>query len=143
MPLRLLAVTFDAHDPARLGQFWADVLSRERFEDEASVLLPGVQTQVGLRFAPDHTEDVGPQYLHLQLTSASSTDQQRTVEAALRLGARHLDVGQRPEEGHIVLADPEDNPFCVIEPGNAYLGGLRFPRRVRLRQHPGGRPVLE
>jgi hypothetical protein len=48
------------------------------------------------------------------------------VETALRLGARHLDVGQRPEEGHVVLADPEGNAYCVIEPGNAYLAGCGF-----------------
>jgi catechol 2,3-dioxygenase-like lactoylglutathione lyase family enzyme len=39
------------------------------------------------------------------------------------LGATHLDVGQRPEDGHVVLADPEGNEFCVIEPGNAFLAG--------------------
>ncbi len=33
---------------------------------------------------------------------------------ALELGARHLDVGQRPEEGHVVLADPDGNEFCVL-----------------------------
>jgi hypothetical protein len=35
------------------------------------------------------------------------------VATALALGAGHLDVGQRPEEEHIVLADPEGNEFCV------------------------------
>ncbi|MGH3368116.1 MAG: VOC family protein, partial [Nocardioidaceae bacterium] len=30
------------------------------------------------------------------------------------LGARHIDIGQRPEEGHVVLADPEGNEFCVL-----------------------------
>ena len=45
---------------------------------------------------------------------------------ALGLGARHIDVGQRPEEGHVVLADPEGNEFCVIEPGNSFLAGCGF-----------------
>lgn len=40
---------------------------------------------------------------------------------ALALGASHIDVGQRPEEGHVVLADPEGNEFCVIPAGNAFL----------------------
>jgi len=26
-----------------------------------------------------------------------------------------------PKEGHVVLADPEGNEFCVIEPGNSFL----------------------
>ena len=36
---------------------------------------------------------------------------------------RHLDVGQLPEEDHVVLADPGGNEFCVIEPGNNFLAG--------------------
>jgi predicted enzyme related to lactoylglutathione lyase len=62
----------------------------------------------------------------LHLTSGDHADQQHTVATALGLGARHLDVGQRPEEGHVVLADPEGNELCVIEPGNAYLAGCGF-----------------
>jgi predicted enzyme related to lactoylglutathione lyase len=61
--------------------------------------------------------------MHLHLTSTSLADQEGRVATALGLGARHLDVGQRPEEGHIVLADPEGNAFCVIEPGNSFLAG--------------------
>jgi predicted enzyme related to lactoylglutathione lyase len=45
------------------------------------------------------------------------------VERAIALGGAHLDVGQRPKEGHVVLADPEGNEFCVIEPHNSYLAG--------------------
>lgn len=48
------------------------------------------------------------------------------VTAALELVASYLDVGQRPEEGHVVLADPEGNELCVIEAGNAYLAGCGF-----------------
>lgn len=59
--------------------------------------------------------------MHFDLTSSSAEDQQRTVDLALRLGARHFDVGQRGDEGHVVLADPEGNEFCVIEAGNAFL----------------------
>ena len=32
-------------------------------------------------------------------------------------------MGQRPDEGHIVLADPGGNELCVIEPGNNFLAG--------------------
>ena len=120
---RLLAVTFDAHDTARLARFWAGVLGREVAEDAGAALLPGTDTQLGLRFAPSSTEKVGLNRMHLHLTSESPDDQQHRVAEALRLGATHLDVGQRPEERHVVLADPEGNEFCVIPPGNAYLAG--------------------
>lgn len=42
---------------------------------------------------------------------------------ARSLGATHLDVGQRPEEGPVVLADPEGNEFCVLGPGHRFLAG--------------------
>jgi catechol 2,3-dioxygenase-like lactoylglutathione lyase family enzyme len=123
---RLLAVTFDAHDAARLARFWAGMLDRAVVEDAGGALLPGEDTQLSLRFVASRAEKVGPNRIHLHLTSASLADQQRTVATALRLGAGHLDVGQRPEEGHVVLADPEGNEFCVIEPGNAFLAGCGF-----------------
>ncbi|MFI6760968.1 VOC family protein [Micromonospora sp. NPDC050417] len=119
----LLTVTFDAQDAAHLAQFWAGMLGREVVEAVGGALLPGDGTQPGLRFIPNRTEKVGPNRVHLHLTSASLADQQHTVATALKLGANHLDVGQRPEEGHVVLADPEGNEFCVIEPGNTFLAG--------------------
>lgn len=61
--------------------------------------------------------------MHLHLTSTEGRAQEQLVARALDLGARHLDVGQRPEEGHVVLADVEGYEFCVIEPRNAYLEG--------------------
>lgn len=126
MTSRLLSVTFDAHDPARLARFWAGMLGREVVEDAGGVLLPGDDAQLGLRFAPGRAEMVRPNRIHLHLTSASLDDQQRTVATALRLGGSHLDVGQRPEEGHVVLADPEGYEFDVIEPGNNFLAGCGF-----------------
>jgi catechol 2,3-dioxygenase-like lactoylglutathione lyase family enzyme len=122
----LLTVTCDAHDPGRLAQFWAGVLGREVVEDSAGVLLPAEKTQVGLRFVPSPADKVGPNRMHVHLTSAGLADQQQTVATALGLGARHLDVGQRPAEEHVVLADPEGNEFCVIEPDNSFLAGCGF-----------------
>lgn len=52
--------------------------------------------------------------MHVDLTSTSLDDQQQTVRRALELGGRHIDVGQLPEELHVVLDDPEGNEFCVL-----------------------------
>jgi len=57
------------------------------------------------------------------VTSASRADSQRTVALALSLGGRHLDVGQLPQEDHVVLGDPAGNEFCVIGPDNRFLAG--------------------
>ncbi|MEA5364470.1 VOC family protein [Amycolatopsis sp., V23-08] len=120
MRSRLLAVTFEAANPAEPAGFWAGLLGREVVEDDGGVLLPGGDTQLGLRFVRGRAGRLGANRMHLHLTS---TDQQHTVATAVRLGARHVDVGQRPEESHVVLADPADHEFCVIEPGNDYLAG--------------------
>jgi len=118
-----VALTLDAADPTRLADFWAGLLGREVVDDPRGTLLPGSDTQVGLRFVPSRTERTGLNQVHLHLTSTSPADQQRTVATAVERGASPLDVGQLPEEGHVVLADPEGNEFCVIESGNAYLAG--------------------
>jgi catechol 2,3-dioxygenase-like lactoylglutathione lyase family enzyme len=124
--LRLEAVTFDVADPAAVAAFWAGLLGREVRTESGGALVPGDTTQVGLRFVSSDTEQVGPRRLHLHLTSTSLEHQRRTVEMALRLGGRHIDVGQGPDVEFVVLADPGGNELCVIEPGNNYLAGAGY-----------------
>ena len=122
MPLHLAALTFDAHDPAGLGRFWSGVLGREVIDDPDGgvTVLPSVDKQFPLRFVPSQEEKRGANQMHFDLTSAAAEDQDKTVARALELGGKHIDVGQLPEEGHVVLADPEGNEFCVIEAGNNF-----------------------
>jgi catechol 2,3-dioxygenase-like lactoylglutathione lyase family enzyme len=122
MTSHLLALCVDANDPLRLSRFWAGVLGWEPDDDRhGSALRPSDGTGFGIRFLPTREQKAGPNTRHLDLTSTSREDQLETVARALGLGARHIDVGQRPEEGHVVLADPEGNEFCVVEPGNSFL----------------------
>jgi hypothetical protein len=120
---RPLAVAVDARDPIRLARFWAALLGRRVVDDANGAVLPGEDTQLGLQFVPSPSQKVGASRMHVHLTSTSLAAQQHVVAMALELGACHLDVGQLPEEGHVVLADPEGYEFCVIEPGNAFLDG--------------------
>ena len=128
MTCQLIALCFGANDPQRLARFWAGILGREMVDDpdEGPTLPPSDDPGFGIRFQPTPEQKTGPNQIHLHLTSTSLEDQQLTVERSLELGGRHIDVGQRPEEGHVVLADPEGNEFCVIEPGNIYLAGCGF-----------------
>ena len=50
--------------------------------------------------------------LHLDVSGGAR--QAEVVQRALDLGARHLDIGQG-DVPWVVLADPEGNPFCVME----------------------------
>jgi predicted enzyme related to lactoylglutathione lyase len=132
MTCHLFALRFNANAPVRLARFWAGVLGQEIADDLQGgiALLPGDDTGFRIRFLPTQKQKVGQNHWHFHLTSTSLEDQQQTVAKSLELGARHIDVGQRPEEGHIVLADPEGNEFCVIEPGNNYLAGCGFLAEV-------------
>ncbi|WP_326557832.1 VOC family protein [Micromonospora sp. NBC_01796] len=128
MTTQLFALCFDANDPLRVGQFWAGVLGWELADDphDGIALLPSDDTGFRLRFLPSREQKTGPNRIHFDLTSASLDQQQQTVATALKLGARHIDVGQLPDEDHVVLADPEGNEFCVIEPGNNFLAECGF-----------------
>jgi predicted enzyme related to lactoylglutathione lyase len=128
MTTHLHALCFDANDPPRLARFWAGVLGWEMAGESSDgiALLPSDDTGFRIRFLATQEPKAGPNRMHFDLTSTSLDDQQETVARSLRLGARHIDVGQRPEEGHVVLADPEGNEFCVIEPGNDFLADCGF-----------------
>jgi predicted enzyme related to lactoylglutathione lyase len=128
MTSHLVSLCFDANDVPRLARFWSGVLGWEMAEDpqDGIALLPNDDTGFRLRFV--HTDEPKSRLnqMHFDLTSASVEEQRQTVARALALGGRHFDVGQGPEEEHVVLADPEDNEFCVIEPGNSFLAECGF-----------------
>ena len=123
MTANLVALGFDAHDPALLARFWAGVLGRELVVDpddpDVVVLLPNDDSEFRIEFAP--TQEAKNDQMHFDLTSQSLEEQQATVARALELGGRHLDIGQGPDAKHVVMADPEGNEFCVIEAGNNFL----------------------
>jgi Glyoxalase-like domain len=129
MPLHLDALALDAPDPGVPAAFWAALLGREAVEEAGGIMVPGEDSQLGLRFVAAESETSGRE-LHLHLTSSSLEDQQLSVERALEPGGRHIDVGQLPEEGHMVLADPAGNKLCVIEPGNNFLAGCGYLAEV-------------
>ncbi len=54
--------------------------------------------------------------LHLDVETAPDSTQAAEVERLRGLGAVPADVGQGPDVGWTVLADPEGNEFCVVNP---------------------------
>jgi catechol 2,3-dioxygenase-like lactoylglutathione lyase family enzyme len=128
MSCNLVALCFDAHDPVRLGHFWAGALGWQLADDpqDGPTLIPRDDTGFRIRFLPTQEQKSGQNQSHFDLTSTSLEDQRQTVARSIKLGARHIDIGQRAEEGHVVLADPEGNEFCVIGPGNSFLADCGF-----------------
>ncbi|MGN6694610.1 MAG: VOC family protein [Aquihabitans sp.] len=121
----LTAVVFGAADPPNLARFWARALAWE-VDGEATgavELVPTDGTRLTLRFEPLASDQTSRHRLHLDLTTSSDGDQQRTADELVGLGATHVDYDLGPDERHIVLADPEGNELCLIEPENKWLAG--------------------
>ena len=126
MTSRLIALCFDANEPLRLARFWAEALRWEIGDesDDGVELLPTDGTALRIDFfLPVPEPKSQKNRVHLDLTTASIDDQQETVARLIEIGARHVDVGQGPDDKHVVLADPEGNEFCIIEPENKFLAG--------------------
>jgi predicted enzyme related to lactoylglutathione lyase len=121
--MRLVALCFDANDPLRLARFWVEAL-RWEIDDETRDeidLVPTDGTRFRVCFVPVAEHKVGKNRIHLDLTTASLDDQHETTTRLVELGGRHIDVGQSPDDEHVVLADPEGNELCLIEPHNKFL----------------------
>ncbi len=123
MTSRLVALCIDANDPVGLARFWADALGWEIFEEthDEIRLLPTDDTRFRILFEPVLDTKTSQNRNHLDLTTTSVDDQNQTVRKLVERGARHIDIGQGPDEPHVVLADPEGNEFCIIEPTNNFL----------------------
>lgn len=124
---RLVAVGFDAIDPHSLAEFWNVAFGWEiaATSSDSATLSPTDGTEIQLQFRRVFEPKRGRNRVHLDLTTSSLDDQHDTVARLIGAGASHIDVGQRDDEPHVVLADLEGNELCVIEPGNRFLAGCK------------------
>jgi hypothetical protein len=123
MTVELVALVIGAQSPRELARFWARAL---RWEIGTATrggveLVPTDPTGFRLLFKSGAGVKATQNPIHFDLTSRSIEDQESSVADLIAHGARLADVGQAGDEGHVVLADPEGNEFCVIEPRNRFL----------------------
>ncbi|WP_270887848.1 VOC family protein [Pedococcus sp. 5OH_020] len=114
-------LVFDAVDPQRLGRYWEKALGTETLSDseeayETRLTVPGGPV-LDLCFQRVPQPAVDGSRLHLDLRGDDQQDE--VVARLLALGASPADIGQR-DVPWVVLADPEGNPFCVMEARAAY-----------------------
>ena len=128
MPTRLVHLVWDANDPATLARFWASALGwviGDEAEDETDVWPAGFSypdpAAVPLVFVPVPEPKTGKNRVHLDLASSSLADQAEQVARLRELGASPVDIGQG-DVPWVILADPEGNEFCVLEPRDMYAG---------------------
>jgi hypothetical protein len=77
------------------------------------------QSFPGLCFLPVPESKTIKNRLHLDF---APDDQDAEVARLVGLGARRVDVGQVTDAPWVVLADPEGNEFCVLEPRRSLAG---------------------
>jgi predicted enzyme related to lactoylglutathione lyase len=125
--LHLVSLTIDANDPLRLARFWAEVLgwNVDDSDPDEIGLVPTDGTRFGIVVEPVPEPKVGQNRVHLDITTTSIEDQNESVAHLLEVGAHHVDIGQTPEEDHVVLADPEGNELCILAPNNNFLAGTK------------------
>jgi predicted enzyme related to lactoylglutathione lyase len=126
MPTRLVHLVADASDPARLARFWSGLLGWEvadEIPDEVDVWPAGYTypdpVAVPLIFVPVTDQKTGKNRVHLDLASSSAAHQAELVSRARDLGGGPVDIGQG-DVPWAVMADPEGNEFCVLEPRDIY-----------------------
>jgi predicted enzyme related to lactoylglutathione lyase len=126
MPTRLVHLVADARDSGRLARFWSALLGWEIADEtpEEIDVWPAGYTYpdpvaVPIVFVPVPESKTGKNRVHLDLASRSAADQAELVSRARDLGGGPVDIGQG-EVPWVVMADPEGNEFCVLEPRDAY-----------------------
>ena len=123
------SLVIDAHDPHLLARFWCAVLDVEVVEDESD----WVQLSV----------DPGGTFLAFQPVTADRPDRQFARpdievvdidvarERVLALGGRHeRTINEMKGDSHYVMADPEGNEFCLVQPLPPELARTRWGDRA-------------
>jgi hypothetical protein len=116
----------DAADPASLAGFWAAALGWEvAFADASESVVqpagfgyPGTSA-LPLVCVPVPEPKKGKNRLHLDLATTSRGHQAAEVERLTGLGASRADISQG-DAPWVVMADPEGNEFCVLDPRPMY-----------------------
>jgi catechol 2,3-dioxygenase-like lactoylglutathione lyase family enzyme len=127
MSTRLVHLVIDANDPAKLARFWAGALGWEIEDDEPGEVDvspagyhypdPGA---LALVFVPVPEPKTVKDRVHLDLASRTPEHQAELVARLRDLGATPVDIGQG-DVPWVVLADPEGNELCVLEPRPVYM----------------------
>ena len=119
--LRLKPVNLQVRDIRRATAFWTAALDYETPAGESGDESPVLTPKDGE--APEIVLDTDDR-THLDLYVADAAEQHAEVERLVALGASRPDRSHAGDAGHVVLMDPEGNPFCVV-----ISAGRRAPDR--------------
>ncbi|GLE52169.1 VOC family protein [Mycobacterium montefiorense] len=112
MTLKVEMITFDCDDALKLASWWADQFggtTQELIPGEFVVVTRSDGPQLGFQNVPDRTP--GKNRVHLDFAAQDLDGEVSRLTAA---GATEASRNQFGEDFRwVVLADPEDNAFCV------------------------------
>jgi hypothetical protein len=124
--MRLVQVNIKARDDAAVGRFWAAALGwgvDSEGPGVTNVYPDGVDWPDPAALGVDVVTVPDPETVryraHLDLATSSDAHQAELVARLTELGATPADIGQG-DVPWTVLADPEGNVFCVLEPRAIY-----------------------
>ncbi|HSZ42289.1 MAG TPA: VOC family protein [Trebonia sp.] len=122
MPTRLVQVTIDAADPERQARFWSQVFGwqTQAMADGEVMILPGGWRYpdpgpLPLLFVPASEPRPGRNRVHIDVPTKSPAFFEDEVKRIIGLGATPADIGQGDVPWE-VLADPEGNELCILDP---------------------------
>ncbi len=116
MPTRLTSVVIDTASLADLPAWWASALGwrvSPVAADEVAVGPPDGSPGIELTFVLVTDAKTVKNRIHLDLSTRSSGEQDALVRRLVAAGASPVPQATLP---WVVLADPEGNEFCVLEP---------------------------
>ena len=127
MTTRLTSVVIDAAHPGALAHWWSEAIGWPItfVAPDEVVVEPAGNGQSydvpALVFGEGVDPKITKNRVHLDLASDSAEHQAELVARLVAAGAAHVDVGQS-DVPWVVLADPEGNEFCVLEPRERHVG---------------------
>ncbi len=120
MTVRIQCLCVETTDPSTLAGFWQEALGWRRTFDEPEEVA--VEPPAGSR-----EDGVVPDLLFLRVPELKTSknrlhldlrphDQAAEVLRLEQLGACRVNIGQGAEVSWVVMADPDGNEFCVLQP---------------------------
>lgn len=115
MSSRIAVLVIDAVQPHLVADFWCGVLGWQVVEQDAEVISiapsDGAWPTIDVVAVPERKSVKNRLHLDLRADGVATAHE---LERLLSLGARRVDVGQRPDVSWVVLGDPEGNEFCLL-----------------------------
>jgi predicted enzyme related to lactoylglutathione lyase len=110
-----VGVTIDAADPQRIADFWSTLLEVEIEEVDEDEIRLARQPKRGVGVAVQRVAapTPGKNRIHLDLLVR---DLPTAAARAIALGGLPLDRHQRDGYRWQIIADPEGNQFCLVQP---------------------------